>query len=1046
MKSKESRISTFKRWGLTVNFFILFLWVFSQPVEAQSITITGKVLDRGEPMVGVTVSVKGTSTGTVTNMEGKYTINVPNTKSVLVFSFLGYKTEEIKVENQRKIDVAMKESSVVMEEVVVVGYGVVAKSDHTGSVSTLNTKDIAESHVTSIEQMLQGQMSGVQITQNSGGTGSGITFNIRGVTSITGSNQPLIVIDGYPIDSDNSSVKSSDGSQSGYLSELGEDNALANLNPNDIASIEVLKDASSTAIYGSRGANGVVLITTKRGAPGKGKITYNFRYDISNVPKKIELLNTEEYIAYSNEGFQNSTGADDPRYDTPEKIAQAMRVNTNWQDLIFRTAHTQNHQLSFTGGSQGLRYALMAGYYGQEGVVRNSRFDRGSVRINLDRDFNKKFKMGFSMSGVISQNKAAAQSSNNAEPSMSVITGALKYRPTQSRPTDDELVDEVGVGNPLTLIELAEDKNRVVRIMANIFGEYTIIPGLTAKVRGGVDNSESHRDFYHPRGTTLGNLEGGYAYSGDVDAFNYSLEYTLNLNKTFRKKHRVNAVAGYQWQQWQKRTQGLNAANFPNDNLKYHDLNSAASFTAPKTRRNESSLASWFGRVNYSFDRRYLFTFTGRADGSSRLAPSNRWSFFPSVALGWNVHNEKFMSSLDFLSELKLRGSYGLSGNQSIGIGATQSSLISATGVINQEMMTAYTSGNIPNSSLGWETTRQWNFGVDLLIWDERVRFTFNYYHKTTDDLLISLAIPPSNALNTYNTNQGTIVNKGYEFDLGVKILDSKFKWFLNGNLSINRNEVKSLGGLNEIMGSPFKAVESQTLHIARVGQPLGSFYGYRIIGIYQNEEEIAADKAAAPGTTPGMFKYKNLNDDNVIDDKDREIIGNPFPKFTFGITNNLSWNNFDLSFLIQGSIGQDVINAARFYLDDLSVVAGSYANVRREAYENRWTGPGTSNKYPKITNASKSFDSRFTDFIVEDASFIRLKNVTLSYTIPRKWVSFMDNLKLFVSGGNLLTLTHYKGFDPEVNSQAGKGMMPGVDNGTIPQYRTFSFGVNIGF
>lgn len=1013
--------------------------------QQSRIAIQGRVVDeQKEPLIGVSVVLKGTNRGVTTDIDGKFNI-MAEPGQRLIFSYVGYVTQEIPINNSTTINVQLREDSHTIEEVVIVGYGTIAKSDLTGSVSTINTESINERAVTSIEQMLQGQVSGVQITQNTGGTGSGISFNIRGATSITGSNQPLIVIDGYPMDSDNSNTKMADGSQSGYLGNLSEDNALANLNPNDIASIEILKDASSTAIYGSRGANGVVLISTKRGQSGKDRIDYSVRFDVSQVPKKLKVLSTADFISYSNEGYINSTGEPHSNYNTEEKIQAAMATNTNWQDLVFRTSLTQNHQLNMSGGTDKLKYAMAFGYYGQEGIIKNSRFDRGSLRINLDREFNSRFKVGLSMSGVMSKNLAAMQSSNTDEASMSVILASIRTRPVASAITDDDEIDTNLVGNPLTLVNLCEDQNKTTRVMANVFAEYTILPGLSVKARGGVDNSNAHRDFYHPRGTSLGNLEGGYAYSGDVYAFNYVTEFTLNLNKTFRKKHRVNAVAGYTWQKWNRRTQGLNAMNFPNDNMLYYDFGSASSFSAPTTRRSESALASWLGRANYSFDNRYLFTLTGRADGSTRLAPGNQWRFFPSAALGWNVHNEAFMKQFEFLSELKLRGSYGLSGNQSIAIGATKASLGSGTAVINQTLVTSYAPGNMPNDQLHWETTKQLNLGMDISLYNNRIKVGFNYYRKVTDDLLIALTIPPSNGYTRYNTNQGSIENKGYEFDLGFQVLKKEFTWDISGNISINRNKVLNLGELESLMGGVFQAIGGQNLHIAIPGKPLGSFYGYRIEGIYQTEEEVANGPKDSASPVPGSFKYKDLNKDGQITSDDREIIGDPYPDFIFGLSNNFSWKGISLSVLLQGSIGQELINGSRHYLDALTVGYQS-ANVSQEAYNNRWTGPGTSDKYPRPTSSTTPFDSRFTDFIVEDASYVRIKNITLSYNIPTHKISFINSLRIFASGENLVTFTNYKGYDPEINSRAGKGMMPGIDYGSIPQYQTVSLGLNIGF
>jgi TonB-linked SusC/RagA family outer membrane protein len=1012
--------------------------------------VTGTVYDEsGTPLPGVTVVVKGTRTAVNTDQDGKFTISVEKggTNPALVFSFIGMQTQEVAVGSRKSLRVRMRARTVGLNEVVSVGYGSVQKSDLTGSVSKVTLDDAAERPATSVEQLLQGRAAGVQITANTGAPGGGMTFNIRGVTSISGSNQPLIVVDGYPIESDNSAVKMSSGSQSGYLEALSEDNALANLDPSDIASVEILKDASATAIYGSRASNGVVLITTKHGKAGQDRLTYNFRYDVSSLPKKIHVLNTSDYLDYSNEAYFNS--GQDSIY-TADAIARYSAVNTNWQDLIYRTAHSQSHQLGLSGGDDKFKYAVSLGYLGQQGVVKNSKYDRGSLLVNLDRQVNKRLKFGVSINGAISKNKAAMQSSKRNDASTSVVYGALLSRPYSAPLTADDQIDQTQRGNPLTIIELADDQNRFTTILAKMYLDYTVAPGLDFKVNGGVNTSKSRRDFYMPRGTTLGDLEGGYAYLGEGSSFNYLTEYTLSYKKTIHKKHRINAVTGYTWQQWTRKSFNINVLNFPNDNLLYYDLTSGSSISKPGTATSQWALASFIGRVNYSFDNRYLATFTARRDGSTRLAEGNKWKFFPSFALGWNLSNEKFMRDLKAITSLKLRASYGLSGNQSVSVGATKARLESTGSVANESMQIGYTLANMANSTLRWEMTKQQDLGVDLALLENRFTFGFDYYKKHTDGLLIGLTIPPSNGFGSYTTNQGSVENTGYEFDLGGKILTGRLKWDASGNISFNRNKVISLGpGVQSFTGPTFRAVAAQTLSIAEVGQPIGAFYGYRIIGIYQNQQEVESSPKDPDNTKPGSFKFKDISGpdgvpDGAISADDREIIGTPYPKFSFGITNNLEFKGFGLSVLVLGSIGQDVINANRYNTDALA--RGLQSNVRQEAYDGRWTGEGTSNKYPQATTSATPFSNRFTDFIVEDASFVRLKYITLSYEFQKSQLRFIRNLRLYVTGGNLVTLTNYQGYDPEINSHGENSMLQGIDSGSIPQYRTFSMGLNVGF
>jgi TonB-dependent starch-binding outer membrane protein SusC len=1009
--------------------------------------ISGVVTDKnGATIIGASVRVVGLNTGTMTDINGNFSLNTP-TDGVLHVSYIGYVTEKVPVNEQTKFNISLGEDIKLLDEVMVVGYGTIKKSDLTGSVSKVTLENVGEKAATSVEQLLQGQVSGVQITSNTGAPGGGITFSIRGTTSISGSNQPLIVLDGYPIDTDNSSQKTSGGSQSGYLEQLPADNALANINPGDIESVEILKDASATAIYGSRASNGVVMITTKRGKQGKDRVDYNFRTDISELREKIDVLGTSDYLNYSNEAFINS--GKNPAFNESQ-MQEYLKTNTNWQDLIYRSAYSKNHQLNISGGDKKLKYALSLGYLNQEGVVKNSSYDRGSIRVNLDREINSKLKFGLNMSGSISNNKAAMQSSDRSDPSTSVVYGGLLFRPIIAPYTLEDEIDQTQAGNPLTLVTLADDQNRVTSILSNLFINYKLIEGLDFKVNGGVNTSNSRRDFYHPRGTSLGNLEGGYAYLGEGSSFNYLTEYTLNYNKTINNKHRINAVTGFTWQEWINKSFNINVLNFPNDNLLYYDLSAGTSISNPNTRTAQWALASYIGRLNYTYDNRYITTLSAREDGSTRLADGRKWDFFPSIALAWNLHKEKFMKDIEFISSCKIRTSYGLSGNQVITVGATKARLTSTGSVVNESLQTGYVLSNMANNTLHWETSKQSNIGLDLSLFQNRLTFGFEYYNKLTEDLLIGLTIPPSNGFTNYNTNQGSVKNTGYEFDLRGKILTEKIKWDVIGNISFNRNKIISLGdGIESFMGPVIGAIGGQSVNIAKVGYPIGSFYGYRIIGIYQNQQEIDASPFDASNRTPGSFKFKDISGpngvpDGIISADDREIIGNPYPNFVFGITNNFQWKGFSLSVFIQGNIGQDVVNANRFNTDALA--RGLYSNVRQEAYDNRWTGEGTSNVYPRATDSSSPFSNRFSDFIVEDASYIRLKNVTFSYTIENLKIKFAKSIKLFASGNNLLTFTNYKGYDPEINGRGNNSLTPGIDNGSIPQYRTVSVGINVGF
>lgn len=1010
----------------------------------KAIKVKGTVVDElGEAIIGATILIEETKAGTITDVNGMFELNAP-VDGTLKVSYLGYVSEKVAIKGKTDFVIKMRPDSKTLDEVVVIGYGTVLKSDLTGSVSVLKGDKVEEKPFLTMEQMLQGRTAGVQITQNTGAPGGGMTFFVRGANSMSGDNQPLVVIDGYPVESGNVSINL--GAEGNYPGHMEGMNALSSLNPNDIESIEILKDASSTAIYGSRGANGVVMVTTKRGKAGKEKVSYSFRSDWSFFPTPIEVLSTPEFLAYCNEGTWGLNGGS-IKYSL-SSIETYKKIDTNWQDLIYQTGLSQNHQLKVSGGDKKTKYSVALGYLGQDGIVKSSRFDRGSFSMNLDREVNSKFSLNFNLNGNRIVNKAVAQSSyTQPNASASVITGALRTPPIYKDYEEDEIAElSGGFTNPLIMVTKASDVYTHSAVRVNGSVAYKLFKDMTLKYHAGTNISYGERKYYTPRGTALGDQRGGYAYTGDYKKFDYLSEFTANYNTTLQKKHRIDAVAGYTWQSWQYATEGQAVAGFPTDVTSYYNLNSASTINKPSNAFTEWALASFIGRINYTFDKRYMLTATMRYDGSSRLAKENRWDLFPSVALGWNMHNERFMKKYRFISEWKWRASYGQSGNQTVKVGATVPQYATSTGVVNGEIATVYVPGSLSNPYLAWETTSQVDMGIDWGFLKNRISLSVDVYRKLSSGLLIAIPLPESTGYSNYTNNIGQVENKGLEFDLSAYVLTGALKWKTAGNISFNRNKILSFDGEQTAFAGPsFGLVGKQSVHIAKVGYPIGSFYGYRIIGIYQTQEEVLNSPVDPAGAAPGYFKFADLNDDNEITDADREIIGNPYPDYTFGWNNDFSWKNFNLNLFVQGSVGQDVVNANRYYLDALS---GTTVNVSRTAYQNRWTGPGSSNTYPVITSASSTlpFAGRFSDFIVEDASYIRLKSVTLSYNVPTSKINWLRGLKIFVTGTNLFTITDYTGYDPEINSRGLNPMTPGVDVGSIPQYRSFSAGFNVEF
>ncbi|SEA80934.1 SusC/RagA family TonB-linked outer membrane protein [Pedobacter hartonius] len=1022
-------------------FMLLLLILTGLQSFAQSQVVGGTVTDDlGQTLTGATVKLKGSSMGVVTAIDGKYSISVPD-NGILIFSYVGMAEKSVPVNKRRVINVQLISNSASLNDVVVVGYGTVRKSDLTGSVAKFKTDNLEQYPVTSIDQAIQGKVSGVQIVNSSGSPGAGLSFVVRGGNSL-GSNQPLIILDGYPIDLGSGNL--SMGANNEVANQPGQ-NPLAALNPNDVESIEILKDASSTAIYGSRGANGVVIITTKRGKKGVDQINFSFRSDAATIRKKLPVLNTQDFIKFSNEGALND--GIDSIYKAPA-IAALGGINNNWQDQIFRTGVTNNYQLSVSGGDDKNKYFLSGEYTKINGPVYNSNLNRGNIRFNYDRTVNKALTVKFNVTATKSASRLGLNSAQSGLQSSNVIGSALLSRPLTRGVDDVGEIDQSIADNPLTVLNLQKDNTNLDLVSSNLTADLKLTKDLIFRTNVGGYNTSSLRQSYSPVGTYVGSQLNGYAFRGESSRFNYLSEFTLNYAKSINK-HSINAVAGYTWQKWDQKGLGTSASGFPNDNLTYESFQSAKSPGITTTAHQQWALASYLGRFNYAFDNRYLLTLTGRADGSTKLAEGHKYTFFPSAAVAWKVSEEDFFKdNVKFISSFKLRASYGLSGNQNIAVGGTQTTFGIMSYVLNGQVVKGYVQNNIANPVLGWEKTKQFNAGADISFMHDKLQLEVNVYKKRTDDLLISLPIPANTGYTNYLSNAGSVENKGLELDLSAQILRSAFKWDVSGNISFNRNKLVSLGPLGDdgkIFGPNYLSAGSllnQPIHIGVLNQPVGSFYGYRINGIYQTAAEVAAGPEAGTAK-PGDFRFVDLNGDNIINADDRQIVGNPNPDYIFGLTNSFSYKKFTFSFFIQGSIGNQIANLNRFRLDAL---AGNATNISQEAFDGRWTGPGTSNYYPRAKSGGGYFSSRFSDFLIEDGSYVRLKNVNVSYSLPLAKISWVKDIKIFLTATNLLTFTNYTGFDPEVNADYGNGLTQGVDNGTYPQYRTLTAGINLKF
>lgn len=1017
--------------------------------------VSGIVKDSGgNPLEGVTVKIKGSNISSITDKFGHYSISSSDINQILVFTYVGYANIEKKIGSDNFIDIEMIQVANKLDEVIVIGYGTVKKTDLTGSVVKLKTDDIDNTPISSFDQFIQGRAAGVQITQNTGAPGAGMTFLIRGASTVTGSSQPLFVIDGYPVDTDPNSLNPTSGGDAQTLAATPPANPLASINPNDIESIEILKDASSIAIYGSRGANGVVIITTKKAKGNKDKVNFITRIDQSSLSKQIPVLNMLDYMKYSNEASLNSG------MDSVYKSTALLNPTTsyNYQDLIYRPAISNEQNLSITGGDEKSKYSLSANYLNQEGIIKNSSFQRGSFRFNLERRVSDRMKLTTTAYITPSINKSAQQNSTNGFSSGSVVGAALTFTPNNVPYVDnDPTQPNTNVeGNPLTNIKLGKNEARATVLVGNIKLDYRIMNGLTLLLTIGADNNSANKRFFLPTGTFTGSTNNGYAYYGNSNSFNYLGEYTLNFSKTIQKKHRINSVAGYTWQNWDSKTSGVAVKNFVTQALNFENLQLAQNSTSVSSH-SIWSLQSFLARTTYSYDNRYMVNLVGRADGSTKLAPGHKWAFFPSIGVGWNISNEKFYRLNKIVNEAKLRASYGISGNQNVAAGASLQTLGVSRSVVSGVVSNGLITGGIGNKDLKWENTEQLNVGLDFSFFSGRVSASVDVYRKLTKDLLIQIALPPTSGYGNFFANVGQVENKGLDLSLSTQVLPNKslLKWIASGNISFNKNKVINLGGV-QLFGTGFTiSTSQQSINTALAGYPIGAFYAYKTDGVYQNTKEILNGPYDNLSPQPGDIRFKDISGNDTIDALDRTVIGSPYPKYNFGISNSFTYKKITFSFLISGAMGMNKVNLNRQKLDNL--YTGSFSNVSQYAWDHRWTGEGSSNYYPApSTNNTRNTSGyragpprswiNFSDFIIEDASFVRLKSVTLSYGVNVKKWRWLNSASVYVSATNIFILTKYKGYDPEVSAYPNTPLTPGIDNGTIPQSRVFSVGFNVGF
>jgi TonB-dependent starch-binding outer membrane protein SusC len=1003
--------------------------------EYLDVNIRGRVTGTDdEALPGVTILLKGSQQGTISDATGAFSISVPDRSAVLVFSFVGYLSQDVPVGNNSVLNITLLVDNKSLDEVVVVGYGTQKKRDLTGSVASISKEELRTLPLTSADQALQGKVAGVQVTQTSGEPGGGITVRIRGGNSIQASNEPLFVVDGIPFFN---SLNNADGG----LKAVPASNPLTTLNPNDIESIDILKDASATAIYGSRGANGVVLITTKKGKTGKPRIDFDMYRGIQTPTNLVEMASAKEYATYINEAFVNNGGV------APFKAAEleTLGEGTDWLKEVTQRGKQESYNISMAGGTETTKYAISANYLNQEGVLLASRMQRGALRINLDQAVTDKLKVGtrIQLSRVV-KNRVPTGGIEGANGG--VVTNAMIMAPTLTVQNENQQYNDNTppqfsaflASNPVGLAKEPLLKNAEDRVIGNVFADYTLLKGLSLNVSMGADMYGAATDIYYPTTIMEGRLNGGVALYQNTRNLVWLNENILTYQPVLPALHTLTLTGGVTQQYTNLTARGMRAEQFTTDYFENDNMGAAGRLASMNSRQEKESLLSWLGRANYTFKNRYLLTATLRSDGSSKFGDGNKWGLFPSMALGWRIIEEGFLRDhVKFLSDLKLRASYGLTGNEQIGRYQSLSAYTTRNYQFGENLRVGFVPQRVANPDLKWETTAQYDIGLDVGLFGNRITLDFDYYYKKTRDLLMNVSVPRTSGYTSSLQNSGTLENKGVELNLNAQVLTGKFKWQLGGNIAFNKNKVLSLGKGKEFFSSGLVSGRNVGGTLVRAGEPLGVFYGLLTNGIWQKGEEIPAGFA----TTAGQVKFIDLNGDGKITPLDRTIIGNPAPDFTYGFTNNLSYKNLQLNVFLQGVAGGEILNADQFYFE----VLDGESNITKRAFEGRWTDSNPSNAFPK---AVKGRRLDLSDRNIENGSFLRVKNVTLSYQVPvgKSGVGVLKSLRVYLTGQNLMTFTKFSGFDPEVNNFGQDNLMRGITFGNYPQARTFLAGLNIGF
>lgn len=1037
--------------------------VLGPVAQAQTGTVAGRVTDAqtGETLPGVNVVLEGTRLGAASGPDGRFRFEAPAGSYTLQASFIGYErfSRAVTVEAGQtvEVEVRLRPDILGLDEVVVVGYGTQERRTVGGAVSTLRAETVREVPVASLDNALQGRLAGVQVTQNSGVPGAALTVRIRGATSITAGNQPLYVIDGVPVNQ---------GDFSGITGNMGGQNvdAIADLNPNDIESIEVLKDASAAAIYGSRASNGVVLITTRRGRAGAPRVTLSSYAGQQRAWRIVPMLNAEQYLEVANEAYFQEFGVPN-RYGFEGSGAEIEfpRVDTDWLRTVIQPAPIASTSLGIEGGDVRTRYAVTGSYFLQEGIVRPYGYERLNGRVNLDYEVSERVRFGTNV-GLTRAVTSRARGDNTI---YGPFANAIANPPVEPVFADDDETEYFPTlyDNPVAIMRENEAQDVSFRVIGNLFGEADLAPGLVARVSLGLDNLNLRSRLYDSPRTSLGAGFGGRGIATSSNVTNVVYEATLSYAGPVGPGA-FSGVVGTSYERQDDLFESVTGTVFPTDEFRY--ITSAASVTQGSSSRTGNSLFSVFGRSTYTLADRYSVTLNLRADGSSRFGADNRYGFFPSVAFAWNAYEEPFLRNQDVVTGLRFRISYGLTGNQ-LGIGNFASR--SLFGGAAYAGLPGIAPSQLGNPTLSWESTAQFNVGTEFSVLGDRLGISADYYVKNTDNLLVNVLIPSTNGFVSYTGNIGSIRNVGFEITTRATLLrgtSRRLGWTVDVNAATNANTVTALFNDQPLNFGFASRVE--------VGQPLGFFFGYRTDGLFQIGDPICRTapgetpeqrnaRCAAEGlafqnrwTEPGDIRFRDLNGDGVINADDRERIGNPWPKWTGGLTNTFSYRGLDVTAFLQFSYGNDILNATRLYTDAYGFFGANDNHTTRAL--DRWRAPeldadgnpipGTGNtntREPRASFFDDNQNSRISDRFIEDGSYLRLKNLIVGYSLPSRLVqpAGVRSARVYVQGQNLITLTRYSGFDPEVNYAGSAAVTRGTDFYTLPQARTLTVGFTLG-